>query len=606
MKLNYIKITFATMVVAVAISSCKKQGFLDPVISNDLNETVTFSDSTRTLQFLNSIYDGLGIEAPPKNIDFAGGFPTASLSDEAEGRFAPAGATQNAINTENLSGRFTNVADGVWTKYFQKIRAVNIYLKNVDAGPLSTAKKQRTKAEARVLRAYYYFILMKYFGGVPLLGDDVKDESAPFDILRSPYGDCVDYLSKELTEVAPLLPVTYNGIDYGRVTRGAALSLKGEILLYAASPFFNGGGTTDDDRQIGIIGYPTADASRWQKAYNAFTDVINMPGNPYSLEQYTTKPGDGFYNLFLKRSNTEYVLANMQPANKNMERYLLPPSCGGTGSGQGTSTGFGTAAVSTFERFLDVPSQELVDAFSMKDGKNIFAAGSGYNPNNPYVNRDPRFYYTVIYNGANYMNNTTRAQAPIYTFLGTGQTADAFNTTGTATKTGYFGRKMCDSTVTITLGANTNTCYPLIRYADVLLMYAEAANEVGQTGIAMTQLKTIRNRAGILPGTDGNYGLMVNPSQDQMRKMIMDERFVELAFENKRSFDLKRWKLGEAKLNGPLTGMKIQRIGNTGSNYTFTRVPLTQTRIFTFKSYLWPIPVKELGNNLDFVKNPGW
>ena len=586
MKSNYIKISFAIFFMALVISACKKQGFLDPVTTNDLNEQTTFSDSARTMQFLNNIYDLLSIESPPKNIDNAGGFPTASLSDEAEGRFAPAGATQNAINTENLSGRFINVADGVWTKYYQNIRAVNIYLRDVETGPLSTSLRQRTKAEARFLRSYYYYVLMKYYGGVPLVGDDVKDESDPFDILRSPYGDCVEYVTKELTEVAPLLPISYTGINYGRVTRGAALALKAEMLLYAASPFFNGGGVTDNPNQEGIITYPSADPNRWKKAFDAFTDLINMPGNPYSLEQATTKPGDGFYNLFLKRVNTEYVFAVMLNSNRDMERYLLPPSRGVSGN--------------VFELHLDSPTQELVDAFSMKNGKNIFDTGSGYNPDNPYVGRDPRFNYTVIHNLSTWYDNVTKAQSTIFTY--NGAPVDGFNLGGNGTKTGYYGSKMCDTTVTVISGL-TNRCYPLIRYADVLLMYAEAANETGQTAIAFTQLKAIRSRAGILAGTDGNFGLNPNATQSQMRQMIMDERFVELAFENKRRFDLIRWKLGESKLNGAFTGMIITK---TGNNYTYARTKLPQVRTFTFKSYLWPIPAKELGNNKDFVKNPGW
>jgi starch-binding outer membrane protein, SusD/RagB family len=589
MKANYIIKTLLVITTVSACWSCAKQSFLDPVNTGNFNEQSVFSDSSRTMQFLNNIYDGLSIETPPKTIDNAGGFPTASLSDEAEGRFAPAGATQNAINTESLSARFVNVADGIWTNYFQKIRAVNIYLKNVSASPLSAQLKERTVAEARFLRSYYYFILMKYYGGVPLLGDAVKEDDSPFDILRSPYGDCVNYLSGELTAIAPQLPIVFSGIDYGRVTRGAALALKGQILLYAASPFFNGGGVIDDPRQTGIITYPTADASRWQKAFDAFTDLLNMPGNPYSLEQSSIKPGDGFYTLFLKRVNAEYVLACMQPPNKNMQRYLLPPSLGTSGN--------------VFERTLDCPTQELVDAFPMRDGKNIFAAGSGYNANNPYVGREPRFYYSVIFNTATFLNNTTQNQAPIFTFTGVGATTDGLTPGGNSTKTGYYGRKMCDTTITVTLGANANTCYPLIRYADVLLMYAEAANETGQTQIALTQLKAIRDRAGILPGVGNTYGLIANPTQTEMRKMIQDERFVELAFENKRMFDIKRWKLGVAKLNGAFTGMNITRVGAT---YNYQRFPLTQVRTFTFKSYLWPIPAKELGNNLNFVKNPGW
>ncbi len=537
MKLKNIKLIIPALAIMGITGSCQKQSFLDPVITNTLNEETVFADSIRTFQFLNNIYSTLNVGVPPKRVDDAG-FQVASLSDECEIKWNNPASTPNIINIESLGARFTAGATGIWRGYYISIRAVNVYLKNVDKGPLSLATKARTKAEARFLRAYYYSCLMKYFGGVPLLGDAVKDENDEFNILRSPYKDCVDYLAKEMDEIAPLLPINYpNAVDYGRVTRGAALTLKGKILLFAASPFFNGGSTTDDARQKGIISYESADPARWQRAFDALKAAVEMPGNPYALDQSGTKPGEGFYNVFLKRVNSEYVFACMLPANKDMENYLLPPSRDNRAGGGYNQT----------NRGLDFPTQELVDAFPMRNGKNILEAGSGYVATNPYVGRDPRFYYSIIYNGSNYISNTTQVQAPVFTYIGA--PVDGIKNDATATNTGYYGRKMCDTTVSINVGANTIRSYPLIRYADVLLMYAEAANEIGQTALAMTQLKAIRNRAGILAGTDGNYGLLANPTQIQMRKIIQDERFVELTYENHRMFDIKRWRLGETLLN---------------------------------------------------------
>ncbi len=579
------------VLIGITISaSCTKQSFLDPIIDNTLNEQIVFSDSIRTIQFLNNIYQGLDIGVPPK-ANATPGFQVASLSDESEIKWNGAGELINTINVESFTIRFGTSVNGIWNGYYQKIRAINIYLFNVDKTPLSASTKNRTKAEVRFLRAYYYSCLMKYFGGIPLVGDVVRDETAPFDVLRAPYEECVNYLVSELDAIAPILPITYSGIDYGRITRGAVLALKGKVLLYAASPFFNGGGITDDPRQIGIITYPNADPSRWQKAFDAFQNLINMPGNPYNLEQSSIRPGDGFYNLFLKRVNNEYLLARMLAPNRNMENYLLPPSRDNRVGG-----GYGST-----DRGLDFPTQELVDAFPMRNGKRISEVGSGYLETNPYVNRDPRFYYSIIYNEARYVSNTTQTQTPVLTYLNAG--VDAIKPDGSSTRTGYYGRKMCDTTVSVNVGAAVNRSYPLIRHADVLLMYAEAANEIGQTPLAYTQLRAIRNRAGILPGTDGNYGLPASPTQAQMRTIIQNERFIELTFENHRMFDIKRWKLGEALLNKAFTSIQITK---TGNNYTYARVPVAIKRIFTFRSYLWPIPIADVNNNIEFVRNPGW
>lgn len=578
------------ILILICQTACRKQSFLDPVISNDLTKESVFSDSVRTMQYLNNIYSTLNMGVPPQGIDVAG-FQVASLSDEAEIKWVNAASTPNIINVESLGQRYIDVATGIYRNYYQKIRAVAIYLAEVDKAPLSVATKNRTKAEARFLRAYYYSCLMKYFGGIPILGDDVKTESSEFDVLRSPYGDCVNYLVKELEEIAPVLPLNYTGIDYGRITRGAALALKGKVLLYAASPFFNGGGVVDNPNQTGILTYPNSDPNRWRKAFDALRAVVDMPGNPYSLEQ-GSKPGEGFYNLFLKRVNSEYILAFMQAPNRNMERYLLPPS-------RDNSAGGGYSGV---DRGLDFPTQELVDAFPMRNGKGINETGSGYDLNNPYAGRDPRFYYSIIYNGSNYISNVNQLPAPVFTFTGTGSTVDAINpSSGAATKTGYYGRKMCDTTVTINVGSNVNRSFPLIRYADVLLMYAEAANEIGETGIAMAQMRAIRQRAGITE--ENNYGLPAAPGQAELRTLIKNERMVELAFENSRMFDIKRWKSGETLLNKAMTGMRITK---TGNNYTYTRIAMPIARIFTSKSYLWPIPQRDVNNNPDFVKNPGW
>src|SRR5699024_2910051 len=178
-------------------------------------------------------------------------------------------------------------------------------LKDVGQSPLSAALKKRTKAEARFLRAYFYSLLMEGWGGVPLVGDSIYDLNAQAQAVRATYADCVDYVVSELDAIAPQLPLTYSGLNYGRITRGACLALKARVLLFAASPLFNGGSIATDEKLEALTGYPTHDPGRWQKALKAAQAVVDL--GVYHLEvDNTTQPGYGFYSVFLKRVNQEY------------------------------------------------------------------------------------------------------------------------------------------------------------------------------------------------------------------------------------------------------------------------------------------------------------
>ncbi|WP_316794287.1 RagB/SusD family nutrient uptake outer membrane protein [Pedobacter frigoris] len=584
MKYFYIKTLCFIAIVGIFSSSCKKGNFLDPV-NLGLDTKAVFTDSVRTMQYLASIYNVLDVNIPNGRYDANSfGVPTGQLSDESVSKWSD-GIFPGYVSSNTYNSAFRTQTTNNWTTHYGKIRAVNILLKEIEAGPLNIATKNRIKFEARFLRAFYYATLLKFYGGVPLVGDEVKPADTPFDILRGTYADGVNYVVSELDAIAPGLPLEYTGIDYGRITRGAALALKAKILLYAASPFFNGGGETTNPNQIGIIGYPNNDPARWQKAMDAAKAVISL--NKYSL--VTGPKGIGFYQLFLQRVNTEYILPLMQAPNTFIEQFGLPPS---RNSGIGGTFGM-----------LEMPTQNLVDRFTTIDGKPAVAGNPLYNPNEPYRRRDPRFYHSIIFNGAKYTNRTA-GYSEVFTYFGAAEDGFVPELGTNGTKTGYFNRKMCDSTVTANgVGSNTNRVFPIIRFADIKLMYAEAANETGQPDIALQELKDIRDRAGILPGNDGNYGLPVSPTKDELRIIIQDERMVELAFENQRFWDIKRWNLGKVLINGPLTSMRVNKVG---TSYTYERRSLATVRRFTVQSQLWPIPQRELDNNFNFQQNPGW
>jgi hypothetical protein len=388
----------------------------------------------------------------------------------------------------------------------------------------------------------------------------------------------------ELDAIAGDLPVAYDAQNYGRITRGACLALKSRLLLYAASPLFNGGSVGTTEAQKKVTAYLNADPSRWQKAADAAKAVIDM--NEYALyEDNTTAPGFGFNKVFLMRKNTEFILPGMQGPNKNMEGFALPKS---------RNTGTTQTA----------PSQNLAEAFGMNNGKSITDPTSGFQANNPYVNRDPRFNYTFIFNGTLWYTSAGTKTA-IFTYDGAAN--DGYGTVVWAT--GYWWRKMLDDNITAQAGPNTERVLPLIRYAEILLNYAEAANEVGNISIAYDQLKLIRKRAGIIAGGDGLYGLKSGMTKDEMRTVIMNERQVELAYEDHRYWDVRRWKTAQQTQNVDMKAMKITRtvVGST-TTYTYQTVPINVNVTHVFKDfmYFFPIMQTELAKNPNFIQNPGY
>jgi hypothetical protein len=561
------KILLAAIVVIGMIAGCKKGGVLDQVKTTDLNETTTFADSAKTMQFLTRIYTDIGFSSDPRR--FGASVGIYSIGDETESNKTD-GLSYNIIfQTGAVSS--LNIPNDAWNTTYANIRRVNVLLSHLATTPLSSGLQSRVAGEARFLRAWYYFILLKHYAGIPLIGDVVYGPTDPISGKRSTYEACVNYISSECDAAANMLPLINNGLDFGRATKGAALGLKSRLLLYAASPLFNG----RTDNMDGVLGYPTADVNRWSKAAKAAKDVMDL--NQYQLYELTAKPGLGFQKVFTLRKNPEYLLAVMTGNNRLLESIWDPASRSGSGSAY--------------------PYQELVDAFGMSNGKPITDPTSGYDPANPYANRDPRFGYTILPNEGLRLDKS-KGISPVYTYVGA--PSDGFP----VTKTGYYLRKMLDdNTINNSSSSTTERCFPLIRYAEILLNYAEASNESGDTFSAYNQIKAIRKRAGISPGVDDNYGLPDGLTMLSMRNIIKNERRVELAIEEFRYWDLRRWKDAEAVSVQPLHGMKITKVG---SAYTYEIVTIRTPVFIAPKWYLWPIPQSEVNKSADLLQNPGW
>jgi hypothetical protein len=344
----------------------------------------------------------------------------------------------------------------------------------------------------------------------------------------------------------------------GRATKGAALALKSRVLLYAASPLYATG--------------------TWPAAVTAAQAVISL--NKYSL--YT----GGYGNLFLISDNNEVIFERLYTKNANHTHLEIangPNSYGGWGG--------------------NLPLQNLVDDYQMDNGKPITDGSSGYDPQNPYVGRDKRFYATILYNGVTYRGNT------IETFTPGGKDSKDGPDNWNTSKTGYYLKKFM------------NDAYPLqnpwgnagfqpwfyIRYAEVLLNFAEGANEAygadvvpsGSTLSARTAVNLIRQRPGVdMPA------LAAGLSQSQMRDAIRNERRVELAFEEHRFYDVRRWKIADVTENKPAGGIDVVK---NGSSFTYATKVALDGRKFETKHYWLPIPRSEIqSSNNKITQNSGY
>jgi hypothetical protein len=320
--------------------------------------------------------------------------------------------------------------------------------------------------------------------------------------------------------------------------------------------------------------------NRWKLAADAAKAVMD-------LGTYSLMPGTPYNNIFTTQAapvgaNTEIIFWRQNGLNTSVETSNGPvgyTSAGGNG--------------------VTSPTQNLVDAFTTDEGKSIDDPTSGYNPNNPYEHRDPRLSNTLFYNGSLWLNR------PVETFDGG---LDRPGGTVQQTKTGYYLRKFMGNFESVSGGtvySNTIHDFVYFRYAEILLNYAESLNEFsGPSAEVYDVLYQLRKRAGILPGAADNYGVPAGLSQDEMRKVIRNERRVELAFEELRFFDIRRWKIAEQVFASPLKGVSIQK--SSGGQIVYNIGPVLTPVFRNPQMYLYPIPYNEVIKNPRMVQNPQW
>ena len=555
---SYIYIS-AAISIAFTLSSCN--GFLDREEDSFIDKTATFDSYNRTKQYLTYAYTLL-----PDGLNrFSREAMLASATDDAE--FAIESAEIQQFN--NGSWNALNNPDDVWNRYYSGISKCCTLLENTDHVNLDISRLDPDKqveyanslkdirmwrAEARFLRAYFHFELLKRYGPIPIVTSTLSINGNYENTPRPTMKEVVDFIAKECDIAADTLELTpWRNVNdaFGRATKGAALALKSRLLLYAASPLYVDFGDTNETNK------PT-DIAMWKSAADAAKAVIDL--NQYEL---ASSYADLFKNDF---QNKEYIFVRRYAANSDFEKSNFPVSFGGKG---GTN-----------------PSQNLVDDYEMLDGT-PFDWNDPAKAAQPFENRDARLGATILMNMAPFKGKKV-ATYP--------EGADA-SPNPNATKTGYYLRKFLNEDVNIqTGGSSSGHVVPLFRLAEIYLNYAEALNECDPTNpdIAL-YLNKVRNRAS-LPNVSAL-------SQEQMRAVIQHERRVELAFEEHRSWDVRRWKIASSTLGAPLMGVQIERKPLGG--YTYMPVKVEQ-RVFQPKMYWYPIPQSEVLKLKQWKQNNGW
>lgn len=547
------------------LGGCMKKGEQGPL--ENLDESYIFDpvdkNGAYAEQFLTDIY---------ANMPNGWNRINNSMLDVATDDAVP---SMNGSDIEELIfGRvspFINPEDA-WVKNYTGIRKCNVFLEKIDRVPKIEETRNFWKAEARFLRILFYFELVKRYGGVPLMGDKIPTLQDDLSYPRASYEACVNYMVTELDAIRGLVrkePLPDS--EYGRISEGVVLALKARVLLYAASPLFNEGNVGATAAQKAVAGYtdvsPAAVQARWKKAADAANDLIQL--GVYGLETSAN-----YLNIFVTRKHKEIIFSYLRANTNDVEQNNGPVG----------HTKFG------FKGYTS-PTEDLAEAFLMKNGKAITEAGSGFNPNDPATNRDNRFAIVFFYNGVKYMNRNTE--------LWEGGLDNPTGTSIVKTKTGYYLKKFMYNAANSTALATQAHNFPLFRYSDVLLSFAEATNEAdGPTQDAIDKLNQVRSRGGF------TTPIAAGVTKEELRELIRHERRVELCFEEHRYWDLRRWKTAETLLNKTLSGNHI--VKNPDNTFTYSKVPAGQIRFEAPKMYFYPIQQNELYRNRNLIQNPGW
>ncbi|MDO9634335.1 MAG: RagB/SusD family nutrient uptake outer membrane protein [Paludibacter sp.] len=541
---------------------------LNQAPEQELDFDKVFTDYQQYRQFLDYSYLYM-----PGHLGRLWNSMVAELSDEAEGlgvnTCSPVfnnGAWSGAqISYGTPQGNARRELEQMWIDLYKGIRQTNMAIAYIDFVKNFPSQEiyNRSLGEAHFIRAFLYFELTKRWGGVPIFDRPLELGVDELDITRSSYETTIEFIVDDCDFAAGLLALEHPESETGRATKGAALALKSRALIYAARPLNN----------------PENDQTKWIAAAEAASEVIKL--NHYSLDP-------DYVNLFFRPNPGTEIIMNRPRTKLNFEqghidnsnfwvRFIVP---------QGYLGWMGTAV-----------SHNFVNLYETANGYPITNPASGYNPDNPYVNRDPRLRMTVLYNDRFWYDRKTE-----FYIGGLDYGSSLVNPIG------YTIAKFWPEAHQRYKGTSAYLNYIFFRYAEILLNYAEAANEAygpdiahPGSGITAREVTTqLRQRVGHVP-----IPIVTSANKEDMRERIINERAVELSFEEHRWYDVLSWKKGVELFGNenPILGMKITKNTNGSFNY---EPYIYERRIFLPHMHRYPIPNSEIYKSKVLIQNPGW
>lgn len=581
-------------------SSCSDE--LDTKPKTEFSDLDVWTDPVLVETFVNNIY--FRLDEP-----MTAGRLKACLVDEAHYRGNSGSYDFNncLLTPDNYPGWSAATRYRTWSDMYKTIRNCNIFFENIDKVRYSSTlvdgktEKDRIMGEVTFLRAYNYFNLVDLFGGVPLI-TNVYSLSDEYSVPRNTFEECINFIVSECDKAAELLPVANTGANYGRATKGAALSLKARVLLYAASDLYHSASAIFPDyANKELLGYIGGDrVAHWRAARDAAKAVMDL--GVYKLYKPDPAPTDSIaqnlVDFFISKESEEDIFVK-----------FFTPIMGqmyGLYSGPNGFHNWGSNA----------PIANLVDNYEMKDGSKF----DWNNPEHaafPYNNREPRFYAGILYEGAHYRPrpaDVTVIESEGIVRTGMWERWDPATNSireeyGVDTRksaiedwngsyTGYYVRKFMDPSVDAQYYKQEVT-WRYFRYTEILLNYAEACIELGEDEVARTYINQIRKRAG-LPG--------VTESGEALKARYRNERRIELAFEEHRFFDVRRWAIAPEAYKPASQAIVVYKLNadKTTSTIPTIKHEVWEQRSWNNKAYFFPITRDEMNKNSMLVQNPGY
>lgn len=581
----YIKYLTIGLMATTMLASCAD--ILDKKPLTEISDNDLWSDPALLKAFVNSRYNQVGVNGAESM--------QSSIVDETELTWLRGCETHNFARLSptdlgRMNGAWWGWDNRSWSTKWTNISNCNIFFERVDnVGFTDETEKTKLVGQVRFIRAFEYWDLIARWGAMPIITKSfsINDREEIVGQKRNTYKECIDFLVSELDQAAKELPANWSGDDYGRATSVAALALKSRILLYAASPLMN------EEVKIPEVGYTTPEPDRWQKAAKAATEALDAAQTAgYELYNLNGDPSKNYQLIFMDNTaaNKETLFARMGTSSADGEsisscdQYNNPNGYGGWGG--------------------NCPLQELVDAYEVvKDG--VASKFDWNNPEekaNPYANRDPRFYATILYDGAKWMTRNVETYFDVDnngTIIGGGKDTKFGNDSWNASPTGYNMKKFMDEGYALN---SWNFCarnWIHLRMAELYLNKAEALYHIGDEEGAREALKPVRQRAGMPAVTATGADLL---------EAIKNERRIEFAFEEHRYFDVRRWKEAPKYFGSTVHAITIKKYPDGKKTYEVDKLrsDVGGDRKWDDKMYWLPIPKSEMDKNPNLVQNPGY